>query len=74
MSDNPAATSRGGREAALSKSVLDSRCPTSGIWLASFHDTQVLAGAASMGVYFAPFNLCQVQITTSGNLIDFIGH
>jgi hypothetical protein len=37
----------------VSKSVLDSRC----------HDTQVLAGAASMGVYLAPFSLCKVQNT-----------
>ena len=36
-------------EDCLSKSVLDGRCPTCGIWLASLDDTQVLAGAASAG-------------------------
>jgi hypothetical protein len=32
----------------VSESVLDSCCPTCGIWLASFYDKQVLAGAASL--------------------------
>jgi hypothetical protein len=36
-------------EYCLSKSVLDGRCPTCGIWLASLDDAQVLAGAASAG-------------------------
>jgi hypothetical protein len=36
-------------EDCLSKSVLDGRCPTCGIWLASLDDAQVLAGAASAG-------------------------
>jgi ankyrin repeat protein len=36
-------------EGCLSKSVLDGRCPTCGIWLASLDDAQVLAGAASAG-------------------------
>jgi hypothetical protein len=36
-------------EDCLSKSVLDGRCPTCGIWLASLDDAQVLAGAASVG-------------------------
>jgi ankyrin repeat protein len=36
-------------EDCLSKSVLDGRCPTCGIWLASLDDTQVLAAAASTG-------------------------
>ena len=36
-------------EGCLSKSVLDGRCPTCGIWLASLDDAQVLAGAALAG-------------------------
>ncbi|PVH69919.1 hypothetical protein DL98DRAFT_152771 [Cadophora sp. DSE1049] len=36
-------------EDCLSKSVLDGRCPTCRIWLASLDKARVLAGAAEMG-------------------------
>merc|ERR1712230_117721 len=36
-------------EDCLSKSVLDGRCPTCRIWLASLDEARVLAGAAEMG-------------------------
>jgi len=36
-------------EDCLSKSVLDGRCPTCRIWLASLDEARVLAGAAKMG-------------------------
>jgi hypothetical protein len=59
----------------ISKSVLDSRCPTCGIWLASFHDTQVLAGAASVGVYFCALqSFVKFKIAISGSLTDSTGH
>lgn len=54
-------------EDCVSKSVLDGRCPTCGIWLASLDDAQVLAGAASAGDIIKVKEL-QSKTTTAGLL------